>query len=396
MRTSSPSFGFLGLVARRPPWLGVWPRVAVLSAALGLLSPGCSGETGPPRAEPADAAGDAALPDVSPPACQGSTETLELARGAIPTGPGTTSSFPPALLGLVRFDGDVWALVGSPQGDLSVHLQFVRPGATTRDVAVLSDVYQYGGGHYAYYAAPVVLDGRLCAVTSWEGATLACEGGVLEDAGLGELEAHGRMVPPIVRPDGSMAVFAQTHSSYTVFERSAAGVWSEVEKYESSVSYPRDAVAAPGGPVSCFVDSDGRVKVDAEEAGGAMWASGVESDTCRVATDGVGLFALAGETFFELPGTDGQAVDGLAANDGDLGPLFVRGGATFVVAAREGQAEVVPVSGGAVSAPLSLGMDASDEYLVTEDAVWGVGWEDGATPGVITLRFSRACLPPSP
>ena len=146
------------------------------------------------------------------------------------------------------------SLLASRAGtDDAVHLALLD-GDGPVELAVIP-----GAARYAFSAALAEKpDGTRCAVatSSIAGVVLACEGAQPETTMFDALDADQPPVP-VWSADGTLSVFAQTYAAFTELRRTPDGAWSDIEEYESSISFPTDAVATAGGPVVCFISAGG-------------------------------------------------------------------------------------------------------------------------------------------
>lgn len=202
-------------------------------------------------------------------------------------------------------------------------------------------------GPYRFRAA--VLESG-CAVFMSDLTTLyrACPGEAVESSGLDRLDADRPLVP-YEHGDGSLSVWTQSYASLTLVKRTAAGVWSEIEQYESSISYPTDVAARGGAPLMCFINAGDRAEI---QVGGSSMYSSVESDTCQLAFDGDALHVLTDQGHARLDGaslipgpfevTPVPALAGMNTKE-----MFTVDGAAYVLATTSTDIVAVPLAAGA-------------------------------------------------
>jgi hypothetical protein len=150
-------------------------------------------------------------------------------------------------------------------------------------------------------AAPVVFEGKRCAVYKPFGQDMrfACEGGLDEDTTIDADARSGELV--VVDDAGTVRVFAERFAAYTELRRSSAGAWTEVEKFESSISSAEDAVRFDGRIVTCFLafddhpgmDIDGDTHTAPEQA---QWCRLIPGSQLGVLTD-LGLTTFTSRAF---------------------------------------------------------------------------------------------------
>jgi hypothetical protein len=198
----------------------------------------------------------------------------------------------------IAADGD-WTLRGvsarsllasRDDADDAVHLALLDDGGPV-ELAVIP-----GAARYAFSAALAEKpDGTRCAVatSSIAGVVLACEGAPPETATFDALDADHPPVP-VWGADGTLSVFAQTFAAFTELRRTPDGQWSDIEEYESSISFPTDAVATAGDPVVCFIGAGGHAVI---QQGSAQTRSTVEASTCKIAVDGATVHVVAGDAY---------------------------------------------------------------------------------------------------
>jgi hypothetical protein len=267
-------------------------------------------------------------------------------------------------------------LASRDDADDAVHLALLDDDGPV-ELAVIP-----GAARYAFSAALAEKpDGTRCAVatSSIAGVVLACEGAQPETAMFDALDADHPPLP-VWGADGTLSVFAQTYAAFTELRRTPGGEWTDIEEYESSISYPTDAAATAGGPVVCFISAGGYPVV---QQGSAQSASTITASTCKIAVDGATVHVVAGDAYaaVSLSQLSGQsatftptAIPALAGTVarvvvGDAGPqaLVLTDQALSAVALPSGTSAALATA--ASSDPL-VGFDATTgtALLVSRDA----------------------------
>ena len=237
------------------------------------------------------------------PVCESATWTLDLPED------GTTVE------GVWPSSGAI--LLRSRPEDGSIQLDLVDESGPSR-LASIPD-----GAGWAFGVEPVEWRQQRCAVASLSTETLRliCEDGMNE---LSEREASAELFP-VVGADGTIHVFTQTFASYTELRRTSDG-WREIEKYESSISKPTDAILRDGRPVSCFIDNTRHAVLDgmsseprsAEPASECLITS--SSQGIHVLADGAYALVAEGATSFETSplALDERVVELVTVDDGPV------------------------------------------------------------------------------
>ena len=248
------------------------PRLAL---ALSLLA-ACGSSARDPN-------GPGAGPDASP-ACTPQTRTTTMTVGP---------SEMPWSLQAVASASSVLAS-HSASGTDATDLDLVDAAGTTELVEIP------GAAQYQLFAAPTVRpDGTQCAVamSGQGGLFYGCADGSHEAAGIADTDAEHPPVP-VWQPDGTLSVFAQTFAAFTELRRSPSATWSRIEEYESSISFPTDAVLGQGEPIACFIDDAGHAVL---AAGEARLRSTSSASTCRLALDGATLHVATESAYAAVP-----------------------------------------------------------------------------------------------
>jgi hypothetical protein len=225
-----------------------------------------------------------------------------------------------------------------------------------------------GGARYQFRAAPLQRgDGARCAVftSSRGGLFYACEGQPQEAAGIANVNADRRPIP-FLHGDGTLSVYTQTYSSFTVLRRSPSGQWQELEQYESSVSYPTDVASTTYGPLVCFIASGGRPVVD-----------GIRGTTtandCKLAVDGAFIHVLAGQGYARMAMSElsnrsatftPQPIEALTGKPA-AARLALAGGKPHALGVDGGDLVALPLPGGAPVVLASIGNRAAE-----------IGWDE--------------------
>lgn len=245
------------------------PRLAL---ALSLLA--ACGSSGRPGGAGPDA----------PPACtsQARTMTMTVAAGDTPWS-----------LQAVASASSVLASRGTSADDV-MHVDLVDATGATELAAIP------GAAQYELFAAPTVRpDGTSCAVamSGQGGLFYGCADGSHEAAGIADTDAEHPPVP-VWQPDGTLSVFTQTFAAFTELRRDPRATWSRIEEYESSISFPTDAVLDQGEPIACFIDDGGAAVI---AAGDARLRSTSPASTCRLALDGATLHVVTDAGYAAVP-----------------------------------------------------------------------------------------------
>ncbi len=198
---------------------------------------------------------------------------------------------------LDRADGTSLLLERSAEDGAKV-LAFLGPDGKLTEVTTVADV-----GDDGFDAAPVGMPGgKRCAVYLVVNGILhlACDDGTVEDSKVAvDGSDYGFPVLPIVGADGTLSVFATSQASFTVVERSPSGQWSEIERHESSISFPTDVALHGGAPVACFISAGGYAVITAREG---TITSAEKARDCRVAVDDSSVHVWLDTGFATIPG----------------------------------------------------------------------------------------------
>ena len=272
----------------------------------------------------------------------------------------------------------------------------LRVARLDTDVAELATLPDAGGYSFAAAALP----GSACAVVSSSktGLSYACPGQPLDTAS-SVRDISGDPVFP-VQTGSSLVVYTQTFASFTEIERSGVGAWAEHEQFESSISFPTDALAAGDQPIACFIDAGDRAVV---ARGQGHAASSVHAKWCKL--------ALAGDTLHVLTdaGYGTVAVSSLVDENGTLvllpvtqsqepARLVMLDGAPHALVLTADSAQLVPVPSGA---PITLPRPTADNAILGWDASLRAVIEissklDTSGPGPLypqTIHYDTRCVP---
>ncbi len=329
----------------------------------------------------------------APPRCTAATSTVTVMVARTPTPGG--SSIQAWTLDAVANATSV--IAHRPADDGALHAAYIDEAGAI-ELAVIPQA-----GPYRFKAAAITLGGNACAtlLSDKGGMFLGCKGAAAEPANLQHLDATRRPVP-FVHADGSLSVFTQSFASFTELRRTQAGTWSEIEQYESSISYPTDVAAADGEPVVCFISAGDRAVIGRGHDN--ELASTATTESCRIALDGTTLHVLTdgGYAKFPLEDVSGQLGTFDVAPVPALGTmrttrLFVLDGAAYALGFDADTVKAVPLAGGQ---PLVLGMASQSQATIDwDDATRAVrivtSKLDTSGPGPVypqTLTFETHCL----
>lgn len=132
------------------------------------------------------------------------------------------------------------------------------------------------GADYALRASKV---GDCAMINTKGGLGLACPGLPYELA-TGDFDTSANDPLFALETGGQMIAFTQTFASFTEITRTGPGQWTEHEQYESSISFPTDALLANGSAVACFIDSGDHAVVT---IGGSRVRSAAKAQWCKLA-----------------------------------------------------------------------------------------------------------------
>ena len=163
----------------------------------------------------------------------------------------------------IRIGSQIVSLISQSLTDNTYQLSFLKSDGTIKD---LVKVKLFSAGILRPHNSD-----RLCIVyvdvLGTKTIQIACDDGSNEDSKLiasNLSDGYDKIerMPSVTYPDGSLSVFTQNYASYTEIRRTAAGIWSEKEKYESSISVPQSAISYQNSAISCFTDSSDFVSID--------------------------------------------------------------------------------------------------------------------------------------
>jgi hypothetical protein len=238
------------------------------------------------------------------------------------------------------------------------------------------------------------------------GLFYGCADGAHEAAGIADTDAEHPPVP-VWQPDGTLSVFTQTFAAFTELRRDPSAMWSRIEEFESSISYPTDAVLYHGDPVACFIDEGGRAAI---ADGDLRLRSTSPATTCHLALDGATLHVVTDAGYAAVPAAmlDAQ-LDGtftltpVTALDHAPDRVIVSGGVPYALM-RSADASSGAVTLSAV--PLPSGPPVV--LATTPDGTAVSGWDpdqraavlaslattsSGAGPTTETITTRTACMP---
>lgn len=199
--------------------------------------------------------------------------------------------------------------------------------------------------------ATVNLDGKRCFAmhTFDEKFQFACEGGPAENP---DLELGGKM--SVVADGSTVHAFGQDFAAYHELRRTG-GTWSQVEKFESSISKAEDAVISQGNVVSCFLSTGDNASIDTL-SGDPVYGEGIAT-WCRLLPDGSSLGVLTDLGFTTFTGA---TLGNWQPTAVEVRPLAVgtRAGSPFAVIRRDDRVELQPLPTGTPTVLLTAGSDS--------------------------------------
>jgi len=304
----------------------------------------------------------------------------------IPYAPGSTSTTV-AEWKIDAIGASIIAHAGTAEGDL-------RVAKITGDGTV-TDLARLVGAQHQYFQAAALKDPGCALVANNDGISLACDGKPLETAPIDDARGSSRLFP--VETASSLFVYTQTHASFTEIERTATGVWTEHEQYESSISMPTDATLAGGTPIACFITAGDRASVI---RGGAQTESVETARWCKLAVDGTTVHVLTdvGYTSRDLASLAADGVLALVARPVDSEPdrLVMVAGQPVAVTPKTATIDLVGLDGTVVQqlprpiGNLAFGFDATTGALeITSTTTEASG--DGPMYAQ-TIRHQTVCM----
>jgi len=273
----------------------VSPLPLFLVATL-ALAPACSSDS-----DSADPSGDGGMSadGGGEVVCESGVDTVELELEWVETGPGSKSLDhytirQPTVRGgeailpasFERRDGD----------DTEVEVYLLKADGS-------SSLLTSTEGYASSMAAVSLDDGRDCVLFEDDTIKMACSDGTVEDSGL---DADKDTMLPMLLDDGTLSVYTQNYAAYAEFRRTPAGSWSEIEKYESSISWPTDVLLHQGEPAVCFISTGDRAVI---EYGGSDFSIARQVSTesakwCRLVADSEVLHVLTDQGYATIAWQD--------------------------------------------------------------------------------------------
>jgi hypothetical protein len=385
------------------------------SLALCGLAAACSvsttgGGSPPPGPSPTGSSSSSGGPTT--PSCADGDATVTLTAAQIPYPGGGTQLATHTVYGVVNSSNGPSVLVGQNQSDLSEKLSFVDQTGNVTDVASIAGVIASNGGSYPVVATGFVLGQKRCAafVKSGDTLKLACEGVPVEDSTIQNVDADKTLLA-LVHADGSLSLYGQAFSAYDELDRSSAGAWHEVQKYESSISYPESALLHAGQAFTCYIDDGGYAVLDV--GGSQGLASSAKASHCRIAAGTASLHVLADDAYAAVAwgslsaatgqgfGSSGQANMGAAfsptkgpltlATTDQVVALAVSQETPWAVVDRGTRLEGVPLTGNGATVQLGPGDVKGTSYDDTAGALRFVTVTTDDTSGVEKLDVATRC-----
>jgi hypothetical protein len=203
----------------------------------------------------------------------------------------------------------------------------------------------------AYYSVKAAVSGGCAVIASKQGLGRACPGAPYDHATTIQ-RVSGESPLFAVDARDSTWVYTQTYASFTAVERTAQGVWTEHEQYESSISLPTDAVVLAGEPVACFLAASGRAVV-AHGAGRVTTTGAARWCKLAVANDGQAVHVVTDlghttRTLASLGARDTLALSPLVGSVEERPERVVTlRGAPYALVTSMATIDLVPIMGGA-------------------------------------------------
>jgi hypothetical protein len=285
-----------------------------------------------------------------------------------------------------------WQLL-APMSASSV-LAYAPDAAGAQRIAVLDangaqDVASIAGGANYYLRAAKVGD---CALLSAKnGLGLACPGQPYEVAGQ-DFDTSGSDPLFAVQSGSDIIAFTQSYAAFTQITRSGPGQWSQQEQYESSISFPTDALLANGAPVACFIDEADHAVV---AYGAGRVRSTAKAQWCKLAVSGDMLTVVTNIGTVTQP-LSSFAADGVLAlagavpaMDGAPVRLVTLDGGAAAIEKKSSAIAVTPLDGSAGKLIPTLGNSTLD---VTGNALTVVSTTTDSTSTQSGTQYSQTVL----
>ncbi len=361
------------------------PPHLLLAAILAALLAACTSERPNDPNDPDDSEDD-------PPSCVDGTTTTTIMVAEAPTTSGTTIR-PWTVASIASASSTI---AHRQDGDGSLQVAIVDGAGTN----MLASIPSAG----AYRTQAAVVPGTSCAVVVNDVANLiyGCAGAAPENPGIDHLNANRQPIP-FQHPDGSLSVLTQSFSSFTILHRSAAGVWSEHDQYESSISYPTDIVAVGGNAAVCFISSGDHavIQTGSVETGPIELVSAAESASCHLEADGTTLHVLTDGGYTQLqtggvPGGPFAVTPVPALGAMRVRQVFMKDGAAYALATDDVEVKAVPLAGGDPIVIAPLGSGSAVEWDASSQAVRIVtSRTERSTEGTLhpqTIEIATHCM----
>jgi hypothetical protein len=202
--------------------------------------------------------------------------------------------------------------------------------------------------------APVSVGGKRCVALHFNDGKFQfhCEDGSVETP---TLELEGDMTA--VANGSTVHVFGQEFASYHELRRDN-GTWSEVEKFESSISEPEHAIAFGGGFASCFISTGGKASVETDDI-----YYGPPASWCRLIGGGSSLGVLTDQGLTTFSGTFSAVEPTALGNQRPIAVGRLRGKPVAVVR-RDLSVELQPLPQGTPTVLRTLANSAENPHAV--------------------------------
>jgi hypothetical protein len=252
-------------------------------------------------------------------------------------------------------------LVHAGDASNAIHVAFVQASGLT-ELAVIA-----GASGYEFATAPLPATSCAVATSSKAGIAYACAGQAAETASIDALDAGHPPVP--FQSDGTLFVFAQSYAAFTEIDRSPSGQWSQIEQFESSISYPTDVAATGGEPLVCFISSADRAVL---KLGDQRLTSSTQASWCKLAIDGGTVHVITDAGYAAIPLS--QLTAGGQPGMFDVTPDALTSPAQRLIVAGGNAFALVYASGTLSSVQLPSGPTTT--LAATTDSSAVVGWDE--------------------
>lgn len=133
---------------------------------------------------------------------------------------------------------------------------------------------------------------------------LWCADGLKENSNLEvsrPSETNNRPLRAVGDASGAIHVFAEDSASFNEIFRHANGTWRKIEKFESSISYTRDAITHQGSALACYINYPGYPSLNFRSATIRGLTKATE---CFLAQGNDAIFMMTENGFASIPAAD--------------------------------------------------------------------------------------------